>query len=1403
MTRLVASLRARWHLVAMFAISYLPVITLRPGEVSADTKTYLFLDPSELMREASSVWTSAVGAGTVTHQTIGYLWPMGPYFWLCEAIGIPDWLAQRLWWGSLVFLAMLGAWRLSRHLGTPTAGAMVTALFYGLSPYTLSYIARLSGILLPWVGLPWLIWCLMRRREEPGWRWTARAALVIGTVGTVNATTLLFAIVGVAVWLTADAMTGLSTWRQSCRSLLAIGVSSVMVSAWWLASLAVQSRYGLPILRYSETYDAVAKASLPQELMRGLGYWYFYGGDESGRWIGPSASYTTRPVVLTAGFLLAAIGLVAVAIGRHRHRVHLALLVLVGMGLATGAAPLGDSTLYGALFERIVSHESGFALRSTARALPLVILAFALATGFLVHTVANFLQQRLERPDAAPPPARLTSVVAIAIAGVVMVNNFPWFTHRLMTDAIARDENIPAYWMEAASTIDAERDPANGFGRTFEFPASNFADHWWGGTVDPILPGLLRSEYVSKEMIPQGSEPTTDLMSAFESRLVDGRPDIGSVGALAALMAANTVTWRADLAYDHYLTARPEYLAPALAASPPGETLFVGPVIDAATRLSIVDESHYANTAASRYPLAQVWRVADPRPLLSVAPLDRVTTLVGSGEGLLEALSTGVVDATDTIIYAGTHAHARRDGHPHFPAMLRDRRITHLVVTDTNRKAARQWSSIAQQTGRTEQADEDIKRDSTDQRLNPFTDDYRARVAVEQMTTSRMTGDVRRVVASSYGHPVVLTPEARPENVVDRDNRTSWVVGVRGKAVGEWIRIDYVRPMASDSVVLDLSQREPGDRFLEEARFDFLDATGRTVASRTVDVARRATVSFDTRGTSFSSLKMTVTRESASDLVDFAYAPGIAINDITVGTAIGEEYIVVPRVSADFIGRADDVSIVLRRQFIDPSIPHRRDTERNIQRIIEMPTAATMTMSGTAHLSGRATEGTLAGLTGLTMASSTTHLPGSARSIASRAIDGDAATAWTTPLDAAIGATLETSIRPTGAGRTLRFTWGAPGLSSTPTLVTVIDDQGVEHRLALETESNEARAELPDDFRFPVRAVRIDDVAPETFPNYFTKQIRQLPVVVAEIDFGTPNPRRIGRLDERCRDDLVEVNSLPVSVRVLNTPDIFDTNTPLPIQACEPVRLRAGENTIRTAVGLDVGLDINGLVLGTRSPDGLGGDRASTAVTVTSLSQDHLTATITVDSPQVLSFAQSINHGWRAHLRTPDGRTIVLGDPFVVQGHANGWLVPESGELTLRWAPQRTINMALWFSGLSALGVSWLALRRRTPTSQIPSPNPAPSELPWVWVWVVGVGLFAVAGIVPAAVALLVARFVRRLVPVVVVGAITVVAATIVVQQLRLGEPAPMDWPLRFAHMAPWAWLAVAVATINPVLRRD
>ncbi len=114
--------------LTIVAVALVSFLTSDPGQVSADSRQYLYLDPGSFLRRAVSLWDPTIAAGTVPHQHLGFLWPMGPWFWIAERLGSPVWFAQRLWLSALAAVAGLGLYHLCRRVGLAPLAALVAAL---------------------------------------------------------------------------------------------------------------------------------------------------------------------------------------------------------------------------------------------------------------------------------------------------------------------------------------------------------------------------------------------------------------------------------------------------------------------------------------------------------------------------------------------------------------------------------------------------------------------------------------------------------------------------------------------------------------------------------------------------------------------------------------------------------------------------------------------------------------------------------------------------------------------------------------------------------------------------------------------------------------------------------------------------------------------------------------------------------------------------------------------------------------------------------------------------------------------------------------------------------------------------------------------------------------------------
>ncbi len=186
---------------AFVLVAYVPLFFMDPGKVEADTKSYLYLDPGRLLAGASSMWDPHIGMGTVSHQTLGYLFPVGPFYWLLETVmGSPAWVAQRLWLGTLLVGAGLGIRYLLRTFSIRGPGVPVAMLAYAFTPYAIEFSSRFSVLLGPWAALPWLTAFTVLALRHRGWKYPALFALTIQLVSSINATALIFALVGPALW---------------------------------------------------------------------------------------------------------------------------------------------------------------------------------------------------------------------------------------------------------------------------------------------------------------------------------------------------------------------------------------------------------------------------------------------------------------------------------------------------------------------------------------------------------------------------------------------------------------------------------------------------------------------------------------------------------------------------------------------------------------------------------------------------------------------------------------------------------------------------------------------------------------------------------------------------------------------------------------------------------------------------------------------------------------------------------------------------------------------------------------------------------------------------------------------------------------------------------------------------
>ena len=1245
---------SRWTVGLLALIAYVPVLLTKPGRLPADTKLFLYLNPGRLIADAPFTWDTRQFGGWVPHQTIAYLWPQGPWYWLLDQLGVPDWVAHRLWIGTLLFLAALGVFWAARLLGMPKHAAIVAAVVYQVSPYILPYVSRTSAMLLPWAAVGWLVGLTIKSvTSEHRWRYPALMALVLLSCSAVNATAVMMIAPAPILWLVHALMQRTIGWRRALEAALRIGGLGVAVSLWWIAMLRAQGAYGADVLAYSESLQATSLTSASTETLRGMGYWLFYVRDPYAFTTTASQTYMESGRAIAISFALLLICMAGLALTRWSQRRYAALLVLAGIILAVGVHPIDDaSPLMSPLAENSRS-SLALAIRSSTRALPMSNFGLALGAGALVAALAATRW-------------RMRSLAPLLVVLLAVVNLPALFDGNLVDPALERDETPPAAWLEAASELSETSSEY----RVLQLPGSEFGAFRWGYTVDPPLPGLTTKPLVTRDLLPLGSPGAMDLLYALDDRVQDHTLDPSSIAAVARYLGVDTIWVANDLAFDRFRTPRPEEVAQLFRLQPDGlgEPVGYGAATPNLPVIPMVDETALSSADLGT-PLAPVELVPVDDPVSIVRASDRVVVLVGSGDGVVDAAGAGLLEGDEALRYA---ADVTSDDQLNGAT---------VIVTDSNRDRAHHWRSSQDVSGFTETGGDgsDVQRiDEGDQRLpvfGPVSD------ADDQTIATLDTGLV--VTASGYGEPFAYRPEQRPAMAVDGDPSTAWVVADRSDPIGHFLNV------SSTDGTLRLLQPQT---LMANRRISSVRITGDT-ASNPVDVVL-GPESLTGEGQTVAvtaGVPVTITITGVAERVGGVDSGPSAVGFAELGLGVNTEVVRVPVTAVD-VDADTPTAVVLTRLRVDPRNRWRSDPEKTIEREFTLAAAHDFTLTATVQSNDRAPESVLDALSGTSGGTtSNRHLTGvpSARGIS--AADHNVDSAWTSPFDQAVGSTLTVPLNDSTLGgeplTDLGIVQYLDGQHSLITAVQVVASNGTSYDLEVRAPDEDGKSTLilPEALTGRQFTLTVTAIDPATTIDRRFGELTTLPVSIRElVSPAIPLPVRGGHGDPYCDDTLLTIDGEPIGLVTTEGGD------PEKMTTCEPLRLSAGTHRISTANGLVGGLDVNQLVF----DDGVADIQRSAPPAVT-VERTRTTRTATVEACPTgcwLIMGEGFNTGWTAS--TGDDS---LGAPQQVGGGFNGWWLPPSEAATvvnIEWQAQPPVTVALVLSALAVLGCIALAIGR-------------------------------------------------------------------------------------------------------------
>ena len=1243
-----------------------------PGDLISDTKLDLAINPARFLARALTLW-DPTQFGQLQNQAVGYLFPMGPYFLLGKLAGLPPWVIQRLWIGTVLIAAFLGTFWLARRLGIGTPWTRILGgLCYAASPMALSLAGVESALFLPAALLPWVLLPLagpaFRGRGEqvgvPGTgrrgstalarlRAVARSGLAVAACGGTNAAATLPILV-VALLFILFRSGPAPRWRVLAWWLPAVALATV----WWAVPLLLLGKYGVSFLPYTESASVTTSVTSLWNILRGTEDWtsYLVMYGQPYNQLAYKIATDTVPIVLSG--LIAGLGLAGLLRRGLPERRFLLLTMLAGvLIIGTGYVSGLGNPLASQLGHLI--NGPGAPLRNLWKFDPMIRLPVALG---LAHLAAAHPDPDPERGPAAARVSRLAAAVPVVAALAVAALAVPAYISGLA--AAGAYPQIPRYWVNAANWLDRHA----GRQAVLVVPGAAFGQYLWGSPEDDVLEPLSTVDWAERDLTSIGSPGNERLIEAIDQRLAAGDGSAGLTQVLAQL-GVKYVVVRNDLIRSSLFGAWPSRIRDALASSPG--------ITEVAKFGAPAGNSGPGDAVSSvnpPFPPVQIYQVRGTAPAASVVPASSALRVYGAPEATLPLADEGLLNGRPVLLNADS---------PSLPAAA-------SVVTDTLRRRVVNFGEVRTSYSPTMTAAQPAR---TFEAATDFTEPLWARY----QSVAAYQG-IRYVTASSSASGIGTIPAnwasgAMPYSAIDGNLRTMWESGNWTGPVGQWIQIGFQHPSRARAIRVT---------FADNAAIG-PPVTGVEVSTAAGRMSERVRPTGHTQSLRVPAgasgwLRITITR--------LAFRPHpvlgtqVGISEIQVPGLDASRVIVAPPVT---VSRGDSAVLLTKTE------PQPSGCMQTPQRWVCSPSLSTLTeeqygfdQSFTEAAAGHAQlSGTVVALStklvrryirfgGTTWVRASSAYTADPEDQARSAFDGNPATTWVSG--------------PDNPHPWLRIRWAHPRWVSHLTIQRPPGASGLLQVLVTGASGQVRGGQVGAGGVLRFRPLRTSVVTLRFTPA-------QIPVQISDVSIPgvVPLYPPQGALRLPCGyGPLVQVNGKRVPTQVTGTFADLLTSRPMRFTGCKPVKLTAGSNRMVEPTS-DL-WDIQDAVLdstATQARLSAAGpaDRPARVVAWTS---QRRTIRVATAVRSFLVVPQNVNAGWQATL---GGRRL---RPARLDGWEQAWLLPAGshGTVTLTYQPNTSYQRAL-AGGLAALALLGLVAlrvgRRRGRVAAVPPVGPAGS----------------------------------------------------------------------------------------------
>lgn len=1346
----------RW-LAAVFGTALVLCFVQAPGLIAPDTKLDLTANPLRFLARAANLWNSDLPFGQAQNQAYGYLFPHGAFFLLGHSMGLPGWVTQRLWWALLLTAGFWGLLRVAETLGIGTRPSrLIGAAAFALSPRVLTTLESISSetwpmMLAPWVLLP-VILALKARPDGLGRRplrvLAAQAGIALALMGAVNAVASLAACLPAVIWWACHRPSRL-WWRFSAWWALA----SALAVAWWATALVLLGRISPPFLDFIESSGVTTQWTSLIEVLRGTSAWTPFVAPTSTA----ASSLVTQPVMVLATTLVAAGGLAGLALRSMPARGRLAAMLLTGIALLAAGYSGGLGSPVADAVQQFLD-AGGAPLRNVHKLEPVIRIPIVLGVAHLLGRIP--LPGSVTRPVwirafAHPENDRRVAAGIVVLTALAVATSLAW-TGRLTPPGAFRA--IPDYWHQAADWLTDHNGGDSGpRGRVLVVPGAPFANQTWGNSHDEPLQVLGEFPWGVRDSIPLTPPQTIRALDSVQRLFAAGRPSAGLADTLIR-QGISYLVLRNDLDPETSRSARPLLVHRAIDGSPGLQKVAeFGEKVGPGTVEGFISDSGLRPL----FPAVEIYRVA---PTGAAGPATSDTAAAHPGAPYLAAANDMARVAGGPESLLRIDERRRLTGRPPLGPMLltADARQAGLsvppgrgvIVTDTPADRETDY-------GRVDDHSSAIRAAGDPRNTYNRVPDYPVPGAA--MVQGQWSGGRLSASSSSSDAPTLpsVSPASGPAAAVDKDPATAWVSNSLQPAIGQWLQIDFDRPVTNAALTLTPSATAVG---AQVRRIQVSTADGTTTVSfdqsgKPLTVAlpygetpwvRITAVGTDdgSSGVQFGITDLSITQYDASGFVhaiDLRHTVVVPPPPAGIPVAAWD-------LGSELLGRdgcADSPDGV----HCAASMSVAAEEPVTLSRTLTVPTA----MDVTPTVWVRARQGPR--LADLIAQPGTARSQGNADLIdvggsAYAATDGDPRTAWTAPQGVAQhqGApTLTVRLPRPAEVAALRLTPSGSPLPTHPTLVAVDLGDGPQVRSLGADDGPQTVALHPrvtDTVRVSLLAWQ--DVIDRTALGFDQLKPPGLAEVTALDKAGAPiaaadaaaNGAR--RVDLPCgQGPVIGIAGRFLQTSVSTTVADLLAGRPIAARTCDPapIALPAGQQELLISPGeafIADGAQLAG-------PLAAGLTTATTAPATVAAWQPDRRELNLPRSPvtRVLVVPESVNPGWVAH--TADGAALT---PVIVNGWQQGWVVPagEQGAVTLSFPSNAAYRTGL-AAGLCLLPVllAMALVPGRRPVRQYPPAHPrAPGLLGVAALLGVGAVISGIAGLVVFGSALAVGLLMRH-----------------------------------------------------------